>query len=346
MPEGRPVSARQTVMIGFGQIAAGFAVDAKIAMTHRFASHAQVLAIHPRFDWVGVAEPDADKRKSASNDWKIKHTAETAVVLAKSVAPEVVVLAMPPGGRLDALSAFDNVRAVVVEKPLGGNLAEAEGFLAYCRQNDVLVQTNYWRRAEPLFRDLANGGVERRIGPVQAATAVYGGGLRNNGSHVIDLCRMLFGVIETVQALSPVKNADTSPLAGDLEAAFALHHGGGVTVTATPLDFGAYREVALEIWGTQGRLSLTQETTLLREYPIAAHRQLASAKEIAGDGPPRAEARISGTALHALYDNLVDALDGGAELWAAGAEALAAERAIEAIVGSAAVDGARIAPVT
>lgn len=329
-------------MIGFGQIAAGFAADTKIAMTHRFASHAQVLAIHPHFDWVGVAEPDAAKRKNASNDWKIKHIAETAVVLAKSVAPEVVVLAMPPGGRLDVLSAFDNVRAVVVEKPLGGNLAEADAFIAHCRSKDILVQTNYWRRAEPIFRALADGELEARIGEIQGATAVYGGGLRNNGSHLIDLCRMLFGEVEFAQALGPVGRSVRSPIADDVEASFALRHAGGVTVTVLPLDFGAYREIALEIWGTSGRVALTQETTVVREYGLADHRQLADAREIAGDSSPRAEARISGTALQGLYDNLVDALDAGADLWAPGADALVTERIIESVAASAAANGAQV----
>ncbi|HUS56060.1 MAG TPA: Gfo/Idh/MocA family oxidoreductase [Thermohalobaculum sp.] len=329
-------------MIGFGRIAAGFATDAKIAKMHRFASHAQVLATHPRFEWVGVAEPDAAKRASATGDWMVAHATESAAALASLVAPEVVVLAMPPGGRLEALDAFDTVRAVVVEKPLGGSVAEAERFLAHCRQNDILVQTNFWRRAEPLFRGLADGGLEGRIGRVQGAAAVYGGGLRNNGSHLIDLCRMLFGEIETVQTLSSVKNADRSAIAGDFEAAFALHHAGGVTVSAMPLDFGAYREIALEIWGMDGRISLTQETTLLREYRPTAHRQLEGANEIAGDSAPRAEAHISGTALYALYDNLVEALDADAELWAAGADALAAERVIEAVAGSSAASGVRV----
>jgi len=331
-------------MIGFGRIAAGFAADSKVAKTHRFASHAQVLATHPRFEWIGVAEPDAAKRANATGDWMVPHATESAGSLSSLVAPEVVVLAMPPRGRLEALEVFEAVRAVVVEKPIGASVVEAERFLAHCRDNDILVQTNYWRRAEPLFRDLANGGLEDRIGRVQGATAVYGGGLRNNGSHLIDLCRMLFGEIVTVQALGPVKSADRSPIDGDIEAAFALGHAAGLTVSAMPLDFGAYREIALEIWGMNGRISLTQETTILREYRTTAHRQLEGAVEIADDDAPHAEAPISGTALRALYDNLVDALDAGAKLWAEGAEALAAERAIEAVVSSAAASGVRVSP--
>ena len=336
----QPLSA---ILIGFGKIAAGNANNDRLARHYRYASHAQVLADHAGFHWVGVADPSAEARRAASEDWDVPHVAESAEALAEPCRPDVAVLATGPEHRLELIAPFGELKAVLVEKPLGRTLAEAEAFLEHCRARDIQVQVNYWRRADEGFQNLANGGLAARVGRPQAIFGVYGNGLRNNGSHLVDMLRMLFGEIIDVRALTPARATPDAPIAGDRQAAFAAGFADDLVATVQCLDFRQYRENGIEVWGTEGKLSMLQEFLDIRQYKIATHRQLADAREIVSDRPGEAIPPTVGNALWRLYDNLAAAVARQAEPVSTGENALATEAVLEAILQSADDGGRSIA---
>ena len=67
---------------------------------------------------------------------------------------------------------------------------------------NLLVQVNLLRRADECFRELAAGRMVELIGRLQAAQGLYGNGLINNGTHMVDLVRMLFGEVEEAKAVN------------------------------------------------------------------------------------------------------------------------------------------------
>jgi predicted dehydrogenase len=307
-----------------------------------YASHAQVLSALPAFGWDAVVDPDPAARARARDRWGIANTAADLADLGAAETYDVAVLATPPAARRAALDRLSGLRAVVVEKPLAPSLAEAERFADAVRARRLLTQVNYWRRAEPACRALAGGDLAARIGRAQAAFGVYGNGLRNNGSHLIDLIRMLLGEPTAVRALGPARPLVAAPLAGDVAVPFALTLAEDAMVTVQPIDFRHYREVALDIWGTEGRLVLDQETLSARHMPVRAHRGLAAAREVASDAPVTLPVE-PGHALRHLYDNLLGALDRGEPLVSPLGSALETERLIEAVFESARRGGAVVA---
>lgn len=329
----------RTVVVGFGQIAAGLVQDARMARWFRYATHAQVLCEHPAFDWRGVADPTAAARESA-RAW-IGIPAVASVAELAPCEPEVAVITAPPAARLDILEALPTLRAVLVEKPLSVGDDAGERFLAACAERDILVQVNFWRRADPLYRALGEGGLARRVGDLQTAFATYGNGLFNNGGHMVDFVRMLLGEVAAVQATGPIGPAH-GPFAADLHVPFTLILEGGRSVAVSPLDFRAYREVGLDVWGTRGRLSLYQEGLGIFHYPLTENRGLENAREIASDAPTSLTPTV-GDALWAMYDNLAAAIRQRVPLWSGGESARRTEATLEAVVQSARNDGRRIA---
>lgn len=338
----RARAARTAAIVGFGRIAAGLAHSTRAARHYTYATHAQVLAAHPGIDWRGVADPSPAAREQAKNHWDVPFVATDAAALAAKVQPEILVLACPPQHRLEALRAFGGVRAVLVEKPLGRSLAEARAFHEYCEERGILVQVNLLRRGDRTFRDLAAGGLAARIGKTQAVSVVYGNGIRNNGSHLIDVLLQFFGPAAEARALAQPTQVTDASIPGDVVLPFAIDFADGTLALAAPLDFGLYRENAIDIWGTKGRLVLFQETLIIRHYELAPHRQVEDALEMSSDGTGTDLPSTMGDAFWHLYDDLLNALDGGGDLLAPAGEVMRTEEIIEAILTSARDGGARV----
>lgn len=257
------------------------------------------------------------------------------------MSPEVAVIATPPEKRHQTIAAMPGLRGVLVEKPLGRNLAEARKFANQCRELNLVVQVNFFRRADALTRSLAAGELTRRIGRVQATFGLYGRGFHNIAPHLIDLTRMLIGEPVGVRATGPVRAAPDAVLADDVAIPFALELDSGSQAVFQPIDFTHYREAGLDIWGTTGRMSILQEGLGVYLSPLCENRGLEQAMEIASD---RAET-IASTytdAIPALYDNFANALDSTAKPFSSLDSAMRTENVMAAILASAAEGGARI----
>jgi len=329
-----------TVLFGFGMIGAGFAADNKMSIHFDYATHAQVLRDHPAYDWQGVVDPSPAARETAKS-WGVPMVVAHTDDLPDGFKPEVAVIATGPDGRRNALESLDDLKLAILEKPLGADGDAAAGLLADCAARQIAVQVNLFRRAEDTTRALANGELERQIGTPQAIFGVYGNGLRNNAVHMVDLIRMLTGEITAVRALGAVRALDNPPIMDDVALPFALTLASGACATLQPLDFSHYREVGLDIWGTDGRLEIIQEGLLMRVSPRTAHRALDDDHEIASDVSEVLDNGY-GRALYALYDNAAAWLSGTEQLISPGENAMRNERILDAVLLSAGRCGAEI----
>jgi predicted dehydrogenase len=329
----------RTVIIGFGRVAAGDAREEQTARYYAYPTHARVLADHLDFRWEAVVDPSEERLALARTRWGIAHTARTVGELVRQYVPEVAVIATPPEARLSILRELPPLRAVLVEKPLGLTAADARAFADECSRRGVLAQVNLWRRADEAFRGLAAGGLKDCIGPPQAVFGVYGNGLLNNGTHLIDFVRMLFGEVDAVQAVDPARAYPAGPIPGDVDVAFTLRLCSGLPVATQALRFEHYREVGLDIWGQNGRLSILQEGLDVTLYPRRPNRALPGDHEIAVDEPQPMKTTV-GHALYQMYGNLAAAVRDGEVLFGAAHCAVRTASVVEAILQSVRTGGA------
>jgi len=92
------------------------------------------------------------------------------------------------------------LKGVLCEKPLSANPDDAWAFVDFCRARGILLQVNLWRRCDPfLAADWQQENSPRSSVNRQIVRGVYGNGLLNNGTHLVDLCRMLFGEVVGVR---------------------------------------------------------------------------------------------------------------------------------------------------
>lgn len=337
------MTALRTLIVGFGSIASGLDQDRRMARYFDYASHGQVLAAHPAFDWQGAVDLRPEAIAIARERWKLP-VAETdlAAAIAK-VRPEIAVLATPPGRRAEAVAAMPDLKAVLVEKPLSGpHDKDGETLAAICAERGIPVLVNYWRRADRLFQELAAGGLRTHVGPAQAVFALYGKGLANNGSHMVDFLRMLLGEVVAVQATGAAVPAPKSPVVGDVQLPFVLTLASGLVAAFGTCDFDHYREVGLKIWGETGRLDILLEGLSVRHFPLAENRGLEDAHEISPDAAKDIPITVANS-LYRMYDNLAAVARGNAAPWSPIASALVNERIKALILRSAAMGGSRLA---
>jgi predicted dehydrogenase len=320
----------RTALIGLGRIGSTYAEDPLIAKRYRYASHAQALVDHPAFAWDAAVDPNSAALASAKERWGFKYGAHSMAKLLENYQPEIIVLATPPSAYTPTISECPELKAVLCEKPLGSSFSDAQKFVDLCAARDILVQVNFWRRCDVFYRQLAAGELSAMIGKAQMVNGCYGNGLFNNGSHLVDFCRMLFGEIVEVAALgSPVHRAGF-PLDNDFDVACRLGFANGGMAVLQPLDFSHYREIGLDIWGERGRLELLNEGLTNRLSRRATHRALGAANEIVLDAPEALPSTV-GAALLQVYDNLAAVLLGEGELLSPAASALHTTQVIEAI---------------
>jgi predicted dehydrogenase len=323
----------RTVVIGFGKIGAGYANDPLMARYYRYVTHAQVLAAHPAFSWEAVVDTSESVLEIARVKWKVPYTATRLEDLPADFKPDVAIIATPPDTRLPILEQLPTLRGLLVEKPLGNTLAEANAFLDRCNERNIPVQVNYWRRADDAFRNLANGGLEELIGKQQAVFGVYGNGLLNNGSHMVDFVRMLCGAIEAVSAIGGIQPFPGSPVPGDLNFPFTLRLSSGIAAMMQPLRVEHFRENGLDLWGEKARLSILLSGLGIMLYPCKENRAMMHERELAVDEPRMLETTI-GDALYRMYDNLAAAVLNGDALCSPGSSALKTARVVQAVFES------------
>jgi predicted dehydrogenase len=324
----------KTAIIGFGKIGAEYADDPVMSKHYPVATHAQALDRHPIFDWCAVVDPRRESLALAQERWGVRTACYSVDDLARQEAIEVAVLATPPDARMDSIEKLTNLKAVIVEKPLGSSLVEATAFMDACRQRNILVQVNYWRRFDATFRKLAKDDMHKFVGQPQVVSGVYGNGLRNNGSHMVDFCRMQFGEVAMAMACGKPVRYRQAPIAGDIDVAFQLLMESGLRVVFQPVDFAEYRENSLDVWGTTGRLQIVQEGLRLLHAVRAPNRAMSEEREIASDSATESATTV-GYALAQLYDHMAQMLVNGAPPLSSLESALLTEKIIERIFTSA-----------
>lgn len=323
-----------TVLVGFGKIAAGYADDLTMRRVVPFATHAHVLAVHPAFRWDAVVDPSDDARAAASSRWNIPLVVPTVADLPTEYQPDVAILATPATVRFDVVRSLRSLRGVLVEKPIAETISDGEQLVRYCATHRIVLQVNLPRRADATFQRLRDGWLHELIGRPQAVFGVYGNGLENNGTHMVDLVRMLAGEIVGVQAAVPDGRGDRSA-----DPAFTLFLEDGGQAMFQPLAFRHFRENGLDIWGERGRLSILHEGLTLQLMEAAENRSMASEREIASDRP-RAISTTMGHALYRMYDDLAAAMRNERPPCSSGDEALSTARVLEAVRQSLRGDGA------
>lgn len=241
------------LIVGCGNIAGGF--DAARPEGSRPFTHAGAYRMHGGFRLLACVDPDAGRRREFQQRWQVEHAfASLGEALGANLQFDVVSICSPTAQHAADLQAAlaARPRLVFCEKPLTSSLQDSEWLAVQYRQAGIALMVNYTRRFDERVRTLAAQLHRGEWGLVRSASAVYNKGLVNNGSHMLDMLRLLFGPLR-VLAAGP---ATPDMWAADPSIAAMLVSDNGVTITLNCGDARDYSLFEFEIVTERGTIRM------------------------------------------------------------------------------------------
>jgi len=181
------------LIIGAGNIGAFYDTPkSKYVLTH-----AHAFSGHKNFKLIGFVDNDTKKAKEAAKIWGTKFFSSIDEAFSYSEI-DVVCNSTPDAVHYEILKKILNkkVKLIFSEKPLTVELKEAKEIIKIAKNKKIAVAVNYRRRYVPEFIKLAEEIKAGLYGEFLTGTGYYGKGLKHNGSHLIDMLRLLLGEIK------------------------------------------------------------------------------------------------------------------------------------------------------
>ena len=305
---------RRAVVIGCGFIGAS-----PVLPGSGIQSHAAAWTHHPGVQLVGLADPDAEQLHAAGARWSVKSTFATAEDLLDRLKPEIVSLCSPDpthGEILDRILDQPSVKAVLAEKPLALDVAEAEALVAKAERRGIVLAVNYVRRFAPSHQQLRRWLAAEPIGRIELARGTYVRGVKHNGSHWFDLARFLVGEVVGVRGFGVV-GEDALDATIDVEMEFdtgarGLLHG----IRDVPYSF-----FEMDLIGPKGRVRIADSGQRIEAFTAAPSRRFPGFRELVPAAGPAGG--LGDLLMHAASD-LVESLATGRTPACTGADAVAA----------------------
>ena len=212
---------KSVLLIGLGNVAFGY--DESDTSSTKVLSHARAFSQHPAFRLVGGVDLDTDCR----NRFEVSYGVATYVSIEAAMhdlSPDVVVVATPSAIHLQTvMRVFESGRplAMLCEKPLAYDLAEARRIVDTCTSHGCALFVNFFRQAEPGVAEIRARLADGRIGGPINGVVWYSKGLFNSGMHFLCLLQDLLGDVFSIKLIRAGRlwnNIDPEP---DVEITYA-----------------------------------------------------------------------------------------------------------------------------
>jgi predicted dehydrogenase len=191
------------LIIGAGKIGAIF----DNPKSRNIITHAHAFSFHKGFNLVGFVDNDRKRSSAAAKMWNVRAYADLEGAF-KYKSIDVVSIAASTNVHQKLLEKVLKypVKLVLLEKPIAKTLSESKKIIKFYNDTKIPIVVNYIRRFLPEFEKIKTDIRKGSYGNFVAGTGYYGGGLLNNGSHIIDLLLFFFGRISGIKVINSYNN--------------------------------------------------------------------------------------------------------------------------------------------
>lgn len=269
----------QVLVVGCGNIAGGF--DEARAAGGWPLTHAGAYRRHGGFRLAACIEPDAARRQAFMARWSVDKGYADLGDTEERAAFDVISICSPTALHAAHLEQVLRLRPRLVfcEKPVTPSASATLEWVEAFERAGIAFAVNHTRRWAPDIVRLKDELAAGRFGALRSVVGHYNKGILNNGSHMVDLCRDLFGPLRALWAGGAV--ADFWP--DDPTIAAMLATESGVPVSLVPSHAADYALFELEIVTERGMLVMEQGGLAWRWREAAPSRQFAGYRSLADD---------------------------------------------------------------
>lgn len=301
-------------------------------------AHASIYLHDERTELVGLADMDASKKDRLAEDFPGVPFYQDIKRMLEEVKPEIVSVATNADSHaaIVELVASYPVKAILCEKPIASNSEEGRMMVELCREKNILLLVNHMRRFDTEIR-AAKSRVQA-LGPVMQANVYYYRGMRNNGTHFVDLLRYFLGDVTKVVGIeNPATSGAYVDLPGEKDVDAMLVFASGARATLQSFDNTAYSNSDMNFICKNGRVGIRHFGFRIEEVGLKPCSIFVGHNEL-DDRNPKVwgEAR---SLMAPAVAHIVDCIEGRDRSLSSGEDGLATLKVVDAIMESASRGG-------
>lgn len=273
----------------------------------RLISHAAAYQSSPAAELVALCDVDEGRLARAGARYRVPRLYRDYRELLDRERPDLVSICTPAQDHARVLSEVlehGAARGVLLEKPLATSMDAALDAVARVKRSRAVVAVNYTRRFVPAYQGLVSQVRSGGLGRIQHVSGLYGKGIFNNGTHLLDLVRWMFGEPSSLTVAAVRAPGDDPTL--DLH----LEWPDGIVMSLHGTDAAAYNVFELDIVGTAGRVRVTDLGHRLERHAVDDTSAAFGFRQLAADAA--VEMTRLDRAIPAAIDNLIDCVESGA----------------------------------
>jgi len=269
----------RAAIVGLGNIGLGYDLDERTRRRYPYATHASAYRAHPRTQLVAGCDREVTRHSRLREVYGVDCLYTEAGEMLREQSPDILSVCVPPEEQEAVVDAaiLLHVPVIFCEKPFATSRTIADDLLKRARRAKSSLVVNYWRRFDGSHGEVRRLIGDGRIGTVRAVHGTYGNGLRNVGSHVLDLLLWYFGPVAWICAVEGAPGP-----AGDPGLDLMMEFRGGIRATLLAHDYRDYRILELDLLGSRGRVSIAKEGLEIRCYGVEENEDVSGAKQLTG----------------------------------------------------------------
>ena len=199
----------RVLIVGCGQIAGGFDEHRDSSL---FAlTHAGAYSKRDDASMVACVDTNLELATAFAQRWNIPTVYSTLAEIPLTEQFDIISVCVPTAFHEETIFKVleFSPRALFIEKPISISAANSAALIVHCKNKRIPLLINYSRRwdaqVNTYFDDIRSG----KYGTLRSVVAIYNKGIRNNGSHILDLLLRLCGELQPVW--SEVRSGNTRP---------------------------------------------------------------------------------------------------------------------------------------
>tara|TARA_B100001758_G_C18412520_1_gene616863 strand:- start:3275 stop:4225 length:951 start_codon:yes stop_codon:yes gene_type:complete len=236
-------------IIGCGKVAGmyGHSRDKSIQ------SHAQAYQNNTRTELKAAFDIDHERLDKFCSKWGIDAGYSSIQDMMAAEKPEIVSICSPTEYHLEHFMYLSDqpIKAVFAEKPLANDIDHSKEIVKLTKE--MIVAVNYFRRWNSDFLILKKDILEDKYGKVEKIICHHTKGIKNNGSHIIDLLSWFFGSLNLDKVIKKYEKLDD-----DLGVDCLLTSNSGFPIILSHIPKVDYVYIEIEIICSDAVIKITQ----------------------------------------------------------------------------------------
>jgi predicted dehydrogenase len=195
----------RVLIVGCGNIAGVF--DHGRPLTDYPFTHAGAYKRDERFVLAACVEPNEKRRSEFMTNWGVlKGFSSIEQVLKKNSLFDVISICSPTECHAHDLDMVLKLKPKMIfcEKPVTTSAAETKRLVEECAKLKIPLAVNYTRRWDAEILKLQADMQMGHWGRLRSVVGYYNKGILNNGSHMLDLLRLLVGPMDVMKVGKPI----------------------------------------------------------------------------------------------------------------------------------------------